>query len=398
MPRSSAWPLLAASVGFIVLALIIFTAPQPGLVSRSAGTGEIVRARIVRVLEQGSRPAGGRELPFARYELRATSGSIAGHTLQIEDVAIGPTSVLRDFRPGDDVLLSYARNPDGTDNAYIVEYVRTPQLAWLAALFAVTIGLVGGFQGLRSLLGMAVSFIIILRFIIPHILVGHSPVLVSVVGALLVLVFTLYLAHGFNAKSTAALAGTVFALVLTGLLGQWSIEWARLSGLAADEVTYLANQTGVLDFRGLLLAGMIIGALGVLDDVAMSQASAVFELNRANPVLGAGDLFRRGMRIGRDHIASTVNTLVLAYAGSSLPLLLLLSTQPEPLGTLLSREYIAVEVVNALVGSIGLVMAVPFTTAAAALAVTRGWLKAGARGGAVPDRAPPPTRPRRSLE
>ena len=397
MQRTSVWPLLAASMGLVVLALILATAPEPGLARRTAGGGEILRAHVQRVLEQGNRPAGGQQQPFTRLEVRAESGSIEGSVLQVEEVAIGPTGVLREFRPGDTVLLSYARNADGTDSAFIAEYVRTPQLAWLAALFAVAIGLVGGFQGLRSLLGMAISFVVILRFIIPHILVGHSPVLVSVAGALLVLVATLYLAHGFNAKSSAALAGTVFALVLTGLLGQSFIEWTRLSGLASEEVTYLSNQTGALDFRGLLLAGLIIGTLGVLDDVAMSQASAVFELNRANPALGAAELVRRGMRIGRDHIASTVNTLVLAYAGSSLPLLLLLSTQPEPWGTLLNREQITVEVVNALVGSIGLILAVPFTTAAAALAVTRGWLGAGARPAPEPLPLPRP-HPRRSRD
>jgi uncharacterized membrane protein len=217
---------------------------------------------------------------------------------------------------------------------------------------------------------MAISFLVILRFIIPHILNGESPVLVSVVGALAILVATLYLSHGLNAKTTAALAGTAIALLITGVLGELFISATRLTGIS-EEVTYLTNQTGPLSFRGLLLAGLIIGTLGVLDDVAASQSSAVFELNAANPSLGVEELFRRGMRVGRDHIASTVNTLFLAYAGSALPLLLLLSTRPEPLGTLLNRETITVEIVNALTGSIGLISAVPLTTLIAAAVVTR---------------------------
>ena len=337
----------------------------------------MLEGTVVRVVEQGTRPAGGQQQPFARLEVRAESGSIAGATLEVEERAIGATNRIRNFQPGDRVLISYTRNPDGSDAAFIAEYVRRPQLLWLAAIFAVTIGLVGGFQGLRSLLGMAVSFVIILRFIIPHILAGHSPVLISVTGALLVLVATLYLSHGFNAKTTTALVGTVVALLLTGALGQAFIAWTRLTGLASEEVNYLSPQiTTAINFQGLLLSALIIGTLGVLDDVAVSQASAVFELNAANPAQSARELIGRGMRIGRDHIASTVNTLFLAYAGSSLPLLLLLSQQPEPLGTLVNRERITVEIVGALVGSIGLIAAVPLTTAAAALAAKRGWARA----------------------
>jgi uncharacterized membrane protein len=377
MERTSIWPLLIASAGIVVLAAVILTAPDPRLTRRpDAGVSEVVRAEVVEVLERGTRPEAGVQRPYAKLRIRVESGSIAGATLEVEERALGPTDAIRDFSPGDTVLVNYTRNPDGNDIAYIAEYVRTPQLAWLALIFAVAIGLVGGFQGLRSLLGMAISFIIILRFIVPHILNGESPVLISVAGALLVLVPTLFLSHGFNAKTTAALAGTVVALVLTGVLGQTFITWTRLTGLASEEVTFLSNQAGALSFEGLLLGGLIIATLGVLDDVAVSQSSVVFELRAANSALGATELIRRAMRIGRDHIASTVNTLFLVYAGSSLPLLLLLSTQPEPLGVLLNREHITVEIVSALVGSIGLIAAVPLTTAAAALAVTRGWTAA----------------------
>ncbi|MGD9892406.1 MAG: YibE/F family protein [Dehalococcoidia bacterium] len=372
MERTSIWPLLFASIGVIALAAIILTAPDPRLVrTESPGISEVVHAEVLDVLEQGTSES---QQPYSKLRVRATSGSIDGTVLDVEERAVGPTNYLREFRPGDEVLITYTRNPNGTDLAFVAEYVRTPQLAWLALIFAVTLGLVGGFQGLRSLLGMAISFVVILRFIVPHILNGANPVLISVVGALFVLIVTLYLSHGFNAKTTAALAGTVVALLLTGVLGQTFIAWTRLTGLASEEVTFLSNQTGVsLSFEGLLLGGLIIATLGVLDDVAVSQSSVVFELRSANPSLGAAELIRRAMRIGRDHIASTVNTLFLAYAGSSLPLLLLLSTQPEPLGVLLNRERITVELVSALVGSLGLIAAVPLTTAAAAFAVTRGW-------------------------
>jgi uncharacterized membrane protein len=373
MERTSIWPLLIASAVVVALAAIILTAPDPRLVrTQTPGISEVVNAEVIEVLEQNA--GSETQQPYSKLRIRATDGSIEGTTIDVEERAVGPTDYIREFHPGDDVLITYTRNPNGNDIAFVAEYVRTPQLAWLALIFAVTLGLVGGFQGLRSLLGVAISFVIILRFIVPHILNGTNPVLVSVVGALFVLIVTLYLSHGFNAKTTAALAGTVVALLLTGILGQTFIEWTRLTGLASEEVTYLSNQTGAsLSFEGLLLGGLIIATLGVLDDVAVSQSSVVFELRSANPSLGAAELIRRGMRIGRDHIASTVNTLFLAYAGSSLPLLLLLSTQPEPLGVLLNRERITVEIVSALVGSIGLIAAVPLTTTAAAFAVTRGW-------------------------
>lgn len=399
MQRSSIWPLLAATAGLVVLTVILLTAPTPKAVPRipGAGTGEIIEGEILSVLEQGTRDrGGGRTEPFARFEIRVEGGSINGAILPVDEIAIGGLNQIREFHPGDRVLLSYTRQPDGTDSAFIVEYVRRPQLAWLAAIFAVAIGVIGGFQGLRSLLGMAVSFVIILRFIIPHILAGQNPVLIAVSGALLVMVATLYLSHGFSAKTNAALAGTVVALVLTGVLGQVFIEWTRLTGLASEEASYLSIQAGgAINLQGLLLGGLIISTLGVLDDVAISQASAVFELHAVDRRQGVRQLFRRGMRIGRDHIAATVNTLFLAYAGASLPLLLLLSTRPEPLAKLVNREYIAVEIVGALVGSIGLVAAVPLTTAGAA--VTARWL-AARRPPSAPDPATggPPPRPRRS--
>jgi uncharacterized membrane protein len=371
--KPSAWPLLLATAGVLLLAVLLATAPAPALAPSLPGIagGEVVRATVLRVIERRDGSGEG-QAPFVRLEVRADEGTIKGAVLAVEERAIGTTGQVREFRAGDHVLLNYSRRPDGTDAAFIAEYVRAPQLVWLAAIFAVAIGVVGGFQGLRSLLGMAISFIIILRFIIPHILAGNPPVLVTISGALLVMVATLYLAHGLSRKTTAALAGTLLALLLTGALGEVFIGWTRLTGLASEQAVYLPAATGgAINLQGLLLCGLIIGTLGVLDDVSASQASAVFELYDANPALSARELTTRAMRIGRDHIAATVNTLFLAYAGSSLPLLLLLSTRPEPLSTLVNREFIAVEIVGALVGSLGLVAAVPLTTAAAAFAAKR---------------------------
>lgn len=374
MPRRTAWPLIAAAIGLIALAALLVSTPQPKVAPRIPGNsgGEVLEARVTRVIEEGERVQGGSPQPFARLEVQALGGSINGATLTVEEQAIGATGQIRHFQAGDHVLLSYSRLPDGSDSAYIAEYVRRPQLLWLALAFALTIIIVGGGQGLRSLFGLLISFLVILRFIIPHILAGENPVLISVTGALIVQVAAMYLAHGLNRKTTAALIGTVFALLLTGALGWLFIQWTRLTGLSSEEASYLSIRAGGrLDLQGLLLSGLIIGTLGVLNDVAISQSSAIFELHALQQRQSARSLIARGMRIGRDHIAATVNTLFLAYAGASLPLLLLLSTRPEPLGALINREFIAVEVVNAMVGSLGLVVAVPLTTAAAALMARR---------------------------
>jgi len=222
----------------------------------------------------------------------------------------------------------------------------------------------------RSLVGLGVSFFVLARFIVPGILNGHEPLLVALIGSVTIMAATFVLSHGVQWRSLVALAGTAAALLLTVLLAQGTFEAAHLTGLADEDAATAAALFAGLDPRGLLVAGFVIGTLGVLDDVAMAQASTVFELRRANVELPARELFSRGMIVGRDHIASTVNTLVLAYAGASLPVLLILFTQTEGAGVLINREILAVEVLRTLVGSIGIVAAVPFTTAIAAAVAT----------------------------
>ncbi len=225
---------------------------------------------------------------------------------------------------------------------------------------------------MRSLIGLVASLIVILRFLIPAVLSGADPITVTVAGALLVMATTLFVAHGVSRRSVVALAGTAGALLVTALLAAVTIRFAELTGIATDDAATLqALLPGQIDARGLLLSGIIIGALGVLDDVTMTQSSAVFELRAANPRLGPEELTRRGMNVGRDHIAATLNTLVLAYAGGALPLLVILSAGAEPFDTLISRDLLATEIARTLVGSAGLVLAVPITTALAAAAAAR---------------------------
>jgi len=293
---------------------------------------------------------------------------------------------------GDAVLVQSTQAPTGGEVFYIVDHGRTRTLWIFGALFVGLVLFVGRWYGVRSLLGLAVTYLVLMRFIIPAILSGYSPLVVSLIGGVGIMASTLALAHGIDRKSTAAIGGTAAALVLIVVLSQIAIVAAKLTGLVGDDEasTVFVLFGGAIDARGLLLSGILIGALGALDDVTMTQSSAVFELREANPTLQPRGLYERGMRIGRDHIASIVNTLVLAYAGASLPLLVILASQTEGMSTLLNREFLASEIVRTLVGSIGIVAAVPLTTAAAAMLAT---------GQRPPDAPPaPPSTPLPAVE
>ena len=211
----------------------------------------------------------------------------------------------------------------------------------------------------------------IAAFIVPAILEGASPLAVALVGSMAVMFATMGLAHGIGPKSVAASLGTSAALFLTAGLALVSIELANISGFSSEEATLLQGVAGQLSLEGLVLAGIVIAALGVLDDLTVSQASAVMALRRANPAHGARELYRGTVAIGRDHVAATVNTLVLAYVGASLPILLIFANQGTSFGEAVNRESIATEVVGGLVGSIGLIAAVPLTTVLAGLLAAR---------------------------
>lgn len=347
------------TVTVLVPAAGVFDRRPPRVIERPAQKGT-----VTRVLRDEPVPLG---QGTGRHQI--VEVALAGRTVII-DHAWDPSGALPPpVAPGDTVLIGTTPGPEG-DIYYLADHARDRPIWALAAAFVLLVLAVGRRQGMWSLLGMAASLLVIVRFIVPGILAGHPPVLISVVGALAILLPTLYLAHGASRKTSVALAGTAVSLSLTAVLASLSIEVARLTG-AAEETVALQSLAGGIPPRGLLLAGMIIGALGVLDDVTIGQASTVFELWRANPALGMGELFRRGMNVGRDHIASTVNTLVLAYAGAALPLLILLASQPEPLPVLVNREFLATEIVRTLVGSIGIVAAVPVTTLIAAIVAAR---------------------------
>jgi uncharacterized membrane protein len=353
---------------FVLLAAIVGQ-PSPDIEGHELAPGEshTLHARVIAVLEEGTITQGEIEQPYQRLQLRILDGALEGTEIEVEQGFLGFTNQTRTFRVGDRVIVEHTRTLDGGDFFLLVDYVRTGPMLWLTLLFVGATVLLSGWQGVRSLVGMAVSLAVIVGFIVPQILDGRNPVAVAILGSVVMMGISLYLVYGWKGKTHAAVAGLLLSLVVTGLLATLSVNWMRLSGFGAEEAGFLQTAGVQLDTQGLLLAGIIIGTLGALDDIAVGQSSAIFELSKANPRLGWSALFRHGMTIGRDHIAAMVNTLLLAYVGAALPLVLLFSVYAEPLGITLNREIIAEEIVRTLVGSLGLLAGVPLTSLIAAL-------------------------------
>lgn len=261
-----------------------------------------------------------------------------------------------------------------TDEAqyYVKEPIRKSPLILLTLLFILSAVLIGGLQGVTSLLGLLVSFIIIIVLIIPMMLSGSSPIMASIIGGSLIMTISIYLSHGFNRKTSIALMGTLISLILTAILALIFTNISRLTGFSTDEATFLIQLVDTdLNMKGILLASLIIGGIGILDDITVSQVSTITELFRANPSFTWQELFKRSMKVGRDHIASMINTLVLAYTGSALPLVMLFIASGSSFEEIINVEQVSEEIVRTLVGSIGLILAVPITSLLASLIIAR---------------------------
>lgn len=271
-----------------------------------------------------------------------------------------------DFSVGETVVVEFDEQaPEGFQYRFS-DRQRTSVLLWLTVLFAASVVVLGRWRGLAALVGLGISLAVLLVFTVPALVDGSDPLAVALVSAAAISFAAIYLAHGFNSMSTVALMGTMASLALTAVLATVFVQLAGITGLASEQATFLQLGSVEVGLQGLVLAGIVIGALGALDDMTVTQASAVWELRAAAGPRSVAQLYRSGIRIGRDHVASTVNTLVLAYAGASMPLLLFFSLTAQPLGVVANGELVATEIVRTLVGSIGLVASVPLTTALAA--------------------------------
>ncbi|MER7070436.1 YibE/F family protein [Terrabacter sp. NPDC000476] len=285
-------------------------------------------------------------------------------------VPVSPVVTGSGLRAGDTVQLLRTPPAGGQAETYaFMQVERGAPLAWMLALFLVVVAVVARWRGLLALVGLGVGGLVVVKFMLPALLKGQSGLLVALVGSSAIMFVVLYLAHGLSVRTSTALAGTLLGVGVTAVLGIVAVDGARLSGVGDDEGAALASVATSLDPRELLTCAIIVAGLGVLNDVTITQSSAVWELRAAAPSMGRRALFRSGMRIGRDHIASTIYTIVFAYAGAALPVLLLIFLYDRPLLDMLQTESLSEEIVRTLASAIGLVLAVPATTAVAALTV-----------------------------
>jgi uncharacterized membrane protein len=378
MRRLESLVVVALALLVMVAVAIIVCGPRLGQSSRPSdeafdiGETETMPGRVVEVLEEGTIELDdGATQPYQRLVVRIEGGSMAGQEIVVEEGATNIISQERLFKRGDRIFLERAVGPE-EDRFYISDVMRLGPLLAIVSLFFALVVVVGRWKGLRSLGGSLFSLAVIFAFILPQIVAGRNPVGVSIFGSILMLSVSTYLTYGVNLKAHAAIAGMFLSLTLTGALAWLFVGWTRLSGMGMEESAFLVMAFGSeINLRGLVLGGIIIGSLGVLDDICVGQASAVFELINANPELSWLDLFRSSLNIGTDHIAAMVNTLLLAYVGGAMPLMLAFTIYQESLLRRINREPIAEEIVRTLAGSAGLVLAVPITGLIASLLARR---------------------------
>jgi uncharacterized membrane protein len=302
-------------------------------------------------------------------------GAGAGDYVQVD---LSADVVAEGVEVGDELVLNRDPGTDGGDAVYsFQDFPRGTPIVVLALFFTLVVGAVARLRGLLALLGLGFAFVVLMQFMLPALLAGGSPVWVSLVGSSAIMFVVLYLAHGFSARTTTALLGTLFGLGLSAVLGAVAVAAAHLTGFNDENTVQLLQFDPTLDFSGLVLAATVVAGLGILNDVTITQASAVWQLHEAAPRAGWRELFGRGMAIGRDHIASTIYTIVFAYAGAALPLLLIFELYQRPFWTVLTGTEVGEEVIRTLVGGIALVLAVPVTTLIGALVATAATLRTG---------------------
>jgi uncharacterized membrane protein len=368
--------LIGLTIATVVAIVLLWPGERKSVLSAGL-TAPTERAEVTEVISDPCPPPQPGTCVTARARLE--TGPDEGVTVTLP---VGSGPLLPDLGVGDEIRVSKAILPPGTPSGTgalpsaapqynLTDFERRSPMLWLFLLFAALVIAFGRLRGALSLVGLAASLVVVILFIVPAILDGSAPLAVALVGSMAVMLVTISLAHGVGPKSVAAMLGTAFSLILVALLALLFTNLTHLTGLAGgDESALVQLGAASISFKGLLLAGMLIGALGVLDDVTVTQASTVLALRAANPDLRFRELYRRAIEVGRDHVSATVNTLVLAYVGTSLPVLLIFGSGGIGFFDAVNVELVAQEVVGTLVGSIGLVAAVPITTALAATLAT----------------------------
>lgn len=316
------------------------------------------KAEVKDVLEEKAAKVPGTEIEtrIQTIEVEILEGEKEGEVVTLDN----------DYLPleiGDRFFMNYLVTIDGVEIYSVRDVDRSSPLIFFIGLFIVAVLLFAGKQGFRSILGLLITFLVIIYVLLPLLLKGYPPVLTSTLISALILFFAIYFTHGFNRESSVALGGTIIAVSLTGILAFLAVKASSLTGFASDEAIYLNVSTfGQLDLSGLLLAGIIIGFLGVLDDIAITQSAVVSELYRSAPNLTKKEVYKKALRVGREHAGALVNTLALAYTGAALPLLLLFYTSEATFGMIVNQEVFSSEIIRTIIGSIGLILTIPITT------------------------------------
>lgn len=328
---------------------------------------ERFEAEVLKVIESKTEKLYGTTQTIQTLRMKALTGSKKGSTFTLTNGGAASSSISF-FKEHDRLIIASITQPNGQQTYFVVDYVRRSSLAFLGGLFVIVVLGVTGKKGVAALIAMTYSFIIIFQFVLPYISKGAPPILIAIVGGMLIIPVTFYVSHGFNTKTHVAILGTLVSLVITGLLAEWAIESTHLTGFASEDAQFVQLMSnGTIHIKGLLLAGILVGLFGILDDVTVSQASIVQQLKEASPSISGPELYKRAMAVGKDHIGSLINTLILVYAGAALPFMLLLtSSSTGSLATSINYEIIAEEIVRTLAASIGLILAVPITTLIAA--------------------------------
>ncbi len=361
------WLILFSFLAFFVFIPKVFA--QTSIPSQQYYLG-----KVEKIISSGQTEIMGYKALYQTLIVKVTSGPDTGKSITIDYGKTTQITKGQEVSAGEDVVLTKIKDTQGKTSYSIYDAYRITPLIILAVVFVVLILVVAGLKGLGSLFGMLFSLTVIMLFIVPNILSGSDPLTVTVIGSVVIIIVSTFLAHGISKKTTIALFSTLTALMLAAAFSILAISFAKLTGLGNEDfATLQTGTTSFINIKGLFLSGIIIGTLGALNDITTTQAATIFELKDANDKLRFTQLAEKGLIVGKEHIASLVNTLVLAYAGSSLAIFIFLALNPAhlPYWVILNNEIIADEIIRIIAGSVGLILSVPIVTIIASLAVSK---------------------------
>lgn len=348
-----------------IIIIILFLTPSLAQAATEIKQ-EFSKAVVTKILDEGKRKVGNMENIYQKVVLKFIDGSEKDKEITLEHGGMFAITAAQKVKPNDVVIVSKSFQENQTQYA-LVDIFRLDKLLYILLGFFFLIIIISGKKGLGSMAGLLLSIGVIFFFIVPQIINGANPLFISIIGSLFIMITSIYLAHGFSQQTTVAVVSTFICLILTLITAILSVQIMHLSGMGSEDAyTLYQGFQGRINFQGLLLGAIIIGALGVLDDVTTTQSATVYTLSEANSAFTVRQLIKQGMRIGREHIVSLVNTLVLAYAGASIGvfiyLILGMRQGIQPLWVMLNNELITEELIRTIAGSVGLILAVPITT------------------------------------